>query len=82
MKKRNKDINEHYNRKEKESDESFCSSCGAVIKSKAVLCPKCGVGNINSQNLNKKRGSVGWLIFWIIIFWPVAIYYGITRRWS
>lgn len=25
------------------SDEKFCSDCGAVIKSKAEICPKCGV---------------------------------------
>lgn len=24
-------------------DEKFCSDCGAVIKSKAEICPKCGV---------------------------------------
>lgn len=24
-------------------DEKFCSDCGAVIKTKAEICPKCGV---------------------------------------
>lgn len=24
-------------------DEKFCSDCGAVIKAKAEICPKCGV---------------------------------------
>lgn len=24
-------------------DEKFCSECGAVIKAKAEICPKCGV---------------------------------------
>lgn len=26
-------------------DEIFCSSCGAIIKRAAELCPKCGVRN-------------------------------------
>jgi len=30
---------------------------------------------------SKKRGSIGWLIFWIIICWPAAIVYAIIRRW-
>jgi len=24
-------------------DEKYCSECGAIIKSKAEICPKCGV---------------------------------------
>jgi len=24
-------------------DEKFCSECGAIIKAKAEICPKCGV---------------------------------------
>lgn len=28
----------------------------------------------------KKNFSVGWLIFWIIFFWPVAIVYYVTKR--
>jgi TM2 domain-containing membrane protein YozV len=28
---------------EKAADEVFCSSCGAVIKKAAEICPKCGV---------------------------------------
>jgi len=29
--------------KTKDTDEKFCSDCGAVIKIKAEICPKCGV---------------------------------------
>ena len=29
--------------REKAADEVFCSSCGAVIKKEAEICPKCGV---------------------------------------
>jgi TM2 domain-containing membrane protein YozV len=28
---------------QKASDEAFCSSCGAIIKKEAEICPKCGV---------------------------------------
>ena len=28
-------------------DEKFCSECGAVIKAKAEICPKCGVRQMN-----------------------------------
>ena len=28
-------------------DEKFCSECGAVIKAKAEICPKCGVRQIS-----------------------------------
>jgi len=29
--------------REKAADEKFCSSCGAIIKKEAEICPKCGV---------------------------------------
>ncbi|MCK5022991.1 MAG: NINE protein [Candidatus Aenigmarchaeota archaeon] len=29
--------------KGKKSDESYCSSCGVIIKKEAEICPKCGV---------------------------------------
>jgi TM2 domain-containing membrane protein YozV len=28
---------------QKAVDEAFCSSCGAIIKKEAEICPKCGV---------------------------------------
>jgi len=31
--------------REKAHDEMFCTSCGAVIKKQAEICPKCGVRN-------------------------------------
>ena len=43
---------------EKAPDEMFCSSCGAVIKKEAEICPKCGV----RQNPSKKSDvSQSWL---------------------
>ncbi len=80
IKAKSKDPDEYYNRKEKEGDEGFCSACGAVIKKEAEICPKCGVRNKTIEDY-KPKGKIGWLIFWIIIFWPIAIYYGLTRRW-
>ena len=86
MNTKEKHADEHYDRRRKESDETFCASCGAIIKKEAEICPKCGVKNKtkivedDKSDNQKPKGSVGWLIFWIIIFWPVAIWYGITRR--
>ena len=31
------------NERQKQPDEVFCSSCGAIIKKEAEICPKCGV---------------------------------------
>lgn len=31
----------------KASDEKFCSECGALIKARAEICPKCGVRQMN-----------------------------------
>lgn len=43
VKSRERDDDEHYDRRQKSADETFCSSCGAIIKKEAELCPKCGV---------------------------------------
>jgi len=40
---REEDVSEFVNKAE---DEMFCSSCGAVIKKAAEICPKCGVRQI------------------------------------
>jgi len=34
--------------REKAADESFCTSCGAVIKKSAEICPSCGVRQQNA----------------------------------
>ena len=36
--------------KTKKSDEKFCSECGATIKAKAEICPKCGVRQMPLPN--------------------------------
>jgi TM2 domain-containing membrane protein YozV len=38
------------NDKVKEMDEKFCGECGAVIKIKAEICPKCGVRQISKPS--------------------------------
>lgn len=35
------------NSESKGLDEKYCSECGAVIKVKAEICPKCGVRQFN-----------------------------------
>jgi len=83
-----RDADEHYDRRQKNADEVYCVACGAIIKKDAEICPKCGVRNklkvikemAKAQGGNPK-GSVGWLIFWIIVFWPAAIAYYFMRRW-
>ena len=62
-------------RKKKKPDENICESCGNIVKESAYVCPKCGVRNC-------PKGSIGWLIFWIIVFWPAAIIYFFIRRWD
>lgn len=45
----------------KRPDEKYCSECGAIIKAKAEICPKCGVrqtspfGNLGSMAPNGKN---------------------------
>jgi TM2 domain-containing membrane protein YozV/ribosomal protein L40E len=33
---------------QKSADEKFCKDCGAIISSKAEICPKCGVRQTSS----------------------------------
>ena len=53
---------------QKAIDEKFCSECGAIIKAKAEICPKCGVrqaspfGNLNALAPNGKSKLVAALL--------------------
>jgi len=40
---------------EKSADEMFCSSCGAVIKKEAEICPKCGVRQKEPEVVDSSR---------------------------
>lgn len=45
-------------------DEKFCSECAAVIKAKAVVCPKCGcpqtaVANQSNEQQQRSKNTAG-----------------------
>jgi len=46
--------------REKAPDEAFCSSCGAIIKKEAEICPKCGVRQKWTSSI-KMDVSTNWL---------------------
>jgi TM2 domain-containing membrane protein YozV len=48
--------------REKASDEAFCSSCGAIIKKEAEICPKCGV----RQRKQGNEVSSDWLTLFLL----------------
>jgi TM2 domain-containing membrane protein YozV len=47
--------------REKAPDEAFCSSCGAIIKKEAEICPKCGVRQHRAPSSNRMDVSADWL---------------------
>ena len=49
-----------YQPREKGIDEAFCSSCGAIIKKEAEICPKCGVRQRGAYR-NVSSVSSNWL---------------------
>jgi TM2 domain-containing membrane protein YozV len=53
--------------REKAADEAFCSSCGAVIKKDAEICPKCGVRQ-KRQNQNNEKHEKWLTLFLLSIF--------------
>jgi predicted RNA-binding Zn-ribbon protein involved in translation (DUF1610 family) len=50
----------------KEADECFCSSCGAVIKREAEICPKCGVRQKKSSSISEASMNYNTLL-WLSI---------------
>lgn len=48
--------------REKAVDEAFCSSCGAIIKKEAEICPKCGV----RQRKQNNEISSNWLTLFLL----------------
>jgi len=48
--------------RQKAADEVFCSSCGAIIKKEAEICPKCGVKQKKSGSASSvKYSTLVWL---------------------
>jgi TM2 domain-containing membrane protein YozV len=39
-------------------DEKFCSECGAIIKARAEICPKCGVRQLAPSGRNKLAAAL------------------------
>ncbi|MBS3117820.1 hypothetical protein J4430_02985 [Candidatus Woesearchaeota archaeon] len=84
VKTRPKDSGEHHGRRKRKADEVSCYSCGGVLKKSLSICPKCKskLKKETEADSNKSKGSVGWLIFWILFFWPAAVIYFFMRRWE
>jgi TM2 domain-containing membrane protein YozV len=52
---------------QKQADEAFCSSCGAIIKKEAEICPKCGVRQKVAVDPTKDRSMVAALLLLIFL---------------
>jgi TM2 domain-containing membrane protein YozV len=64
--------------REKAVDESFCSSCGAIIKKEAEICPKCGVRQrIQPVVSSSSEVSEKWIVLLVLSFF--LGYLGIDR---
>ncbi|MEK6946745.1 MAG: TM2 domain-containing protein [Nanoarchaeota archaeon] len=48
-------------KKRKEHDEHYCSSCGAIIKKDAEICPKCGVRQKSHAIPKAEIGNKSWI---------------------
>ncbi|MDR2584353.1 MAG: NINE protein [Fibromonadaceae bacterium] len=61
----------------KQADEKFCSSCGAIIKIIAEICPKCGVRNAR-PTASKNKTTVLLLCLFLGCFGVHRFYVGKT----
>ncbi len=69
IKTRPKDKDEHYDRRNKKSDEAFCFSCGSVIKKSTLICPKCGVSISGNNGLKEKSTAILIGLFLSFLTW-------------
>lgn len=51
--------------REKGADEMFCSSCGAIIKQEAEICPECGVRQKSNSEVRKSKTTAGLLALFL-----------------
>ena len=66
----------------------FCQECGKEVNDKAAVCVHCGVAMSNqSQTTSNVTDtgdewyySTGWMVFWILMFWPIAVYGYLQRK--
>ncbi|MDR1901550.1 MAG: zinc ribbon domain-containing protein [Treponema sp.] len=75
---------------EKKENEKYCSSCGAIIKKEAIICPKCGVQQKDTVNSeieevtvkDAKKSSTGMIIVFILLIIVALImggYFGFEK---
>jgi predicted RNA-binding Zn-ribbon protein involved in translation (DUF1610 family) len=53
--------------REKAIDEVFCTSCGAIIKKEAEICPKCGVRRKKQNSYEKNNKRPFWQVLLIVV---------------
>jgi Predicted membrane protein len=57
----------------KQADEKFCSSCGAIIKIAAEICPKCGVRQNAKKSIFETKTDIerktDWRVLFHLSFW-------------
>lgn len=57
----------------KQADEKFCSSCGAVVKIAAEICPKCGVRQNAKKGFFETKNDIerktDWRVLFHLSFW-------------
>ena len=62
------------------NEKKFCQNCGAKIDAKASVCIKCGVKCKGNSIETTSEFSIGVFIFWIVVCWPVAIWYYLKHK--
>lgn len=50
----------------KNTDEAYCSSCGAIIKKEAEICPKCGVRQKNANSFDPSASEKSRLVAFLL----------------
>lgn len=64
---------------ERGTDEKYCHECGAVIRARAEICPKCGVrqqtrlGDDPSSEPHRGTAILVMGILGLVVFWPLGL---------